>query len=122
MNNRWFVFAVVGALGLLAILFLGVRRHATGDRSASLSAEASNANHSSRTTEAGADFEKGAREALAESDPRKRSLTFGELLTRWFDADAEGAITFVKTLGHGQDLAEALLIVLPKLAASDPDR
>jgi len=127
MKNRWLVFIGAVILAFLAIAFLFRRGHAISvmeEGSAGHSAIRPNAAPSIGTSPSAAavDFDKALRDALDQSDPRQRSLEFGELLTRWFENNPDAAIAFVRILPHGQDLAEALLIVIPRLAGKDPDR
>jgi hypothetical protein len=61
--------------------------------------------------------------SLREDDPRQRSMHFGQLLTRWFEQEPEGALAYLKSLPpDSAAYTEGLFIVLPRLAVADPAR
>jgi hypothetical protein len=60
--------------------------------------------------------------ALGQDDPRKRSMKFGALLTKWAGSDPEAALDYVRNMSPGPEAANALLTVLEPLGKTDPQR
>jgi hypothetical protein len=69
------------------------------------------------------DSSQALNDALQESDPRKRSMEFGKILTEWFERNPEDALTYVRNMPRGgAEYTEALFIVLSGLGKKDPAR
>ena len=60
--------------------------------------------------------------ALLETDPVKRSIAFSTAFARWFDADPNAALAYLKTMPRGNEYTQAMFAALQSIAKDDPQR
>ena len=68
------------------------------------------------------DYAKALTEALHEPDPRRRSINFGRLLSTWLTEDQQRQSHLCSRCHTCPQFDEALFIVLPDLARTEPER
>jgi hypothetical protein len=61
-------------------------------------------------------------QSLLDSDPQKRSIAFGRLLTEWFAHDPEAALAYLRGMPQSAEYTEGLFIILGGFGKSDPLR
>ena len=130
--DRWKILAAAVLLAGLAAAWLVSRTIFSGEQdrasARTLTSErpadvAISSSPSPRGSVPQTDSSRALSDALRESDPRKRSMEFGKILTEWFERNPEDALTYVRNMPRGgAEYTEALFIVLSGLGKNDPAR